>query len=217
MPFQRPLSENFDPVPFLQRVRNGKSLVQQSKGNVIYAQGDKCDAVFYVQAGEIKLTVYSPKGKEAVIGILKPGDFFGEDCLVGQPTRIATATVLQDSSVIRVERATMTRLLRDEQEFSEAFLAFILTRKVRIQEDLVDQLFNSTEKRLARVLLLMARANPGDGRAIPRITHETLAQMIGTTRARVSALMSQFRKKGFIQYDGEIKVNDSLADFVFRD
>lgn len=217
MPFQRQHINGFDPASFFQRVRQGKSSARYATGTVIYAQGDASDAVFYLQSGQVKLTVFSHKGKEAVIGILKPGDFLGEDCLVGQATRISTATATQDSTAFRVEKAAMTHLLRTDREFSDAFLFFLLARKVRMQEDLLDQLFNSTEKRLARILLLLAQPERGNGGVVPRITHETLAQMIGSTRARVSTLMSQFRKKGFIQYDSEIKVNDSLADFVFRD
>ena len=217
MPFQRQHIHGFDPASFFRKVRNGKSLVHYAKGAVIYSQGDPGDAVFYLQSGQVRLTVFSPTGREAVIGILKPGDFLGEDCLVGQSTRIATAIAEQDSTALRVEKAEMARLLRKEQEFSEAFISFILTRMVRIEEDLVDQLFNSTEKRLARVLLLLANADKGNPGVIPRITHETLAQMIGSTRARVSALMSQFRKKGLIHYNGGLRVNDALSDFVFRD
>ncbi|MEJ2008828.1 MAG: Crp/Fnr family transcriptional regulator [Acidobacteriota bacterium] len=187
------------------------------KGAVVYTQGDAAAAVFYLQSGQLKLTVFSPTGKEAVIGILKPGDFLGEDCLAGQSTRIATATATEDSTAIRIEKAEMARLLRTEQEFSDAFLSFLLARKARMEEDLIDQFFHSTEKRLARVLLLLARTDRSNQGVVPRITHETLAQMVGTTRARVSTLMSQFRKQGLIDYKGEIKVNDSLADFVFRD
>lgn len=217
MPFQRQHIHGFDPESFFSKVHDGKNLARYPNGSVIYSQGDPCNAVFYLQTGQAKLTVFSPRGREAVIGILKAGDFLGEDCLAGQPTRIATATALQDLTVIRVDKAAMATMLRNERELSEAFISFILTRKLRIEEDLVDQLFNSTEKRLARILLLLAQADKTGRGVIPRLTHEMLAQMVGTTRARVSALMSQFRKRGFIHYDGEIKVNESLADFVYRD
>ena len=219
MPFRRQHIAGFDPNSFFRKIRRGKLVTQYPKATVIYAQGEPPDAVYFLQTGQVKLAVCSPKGREAIIGLFGPGDFFGEECLVGQETRTATAMAVQDCVVIRLEKATMARLLRDEPKLSEVFLSHLLTRQISIEADLVDQIFNSTEKRLARALLSLAGVGKRRGSAsiIPRITHETLAQMIGATRAQVSSFMSQFKKKGFLDYDGEIEVHESLADFAFED
>jgi CRP/FNR family cyclic AMP-dependent transcriptional regulator len=219
MPFRRVHRVGFDPASFLRKIRRGQSVIQYPKAAAIYAQGDSSDAAYFLQTGQVKLTVCSPKGREAIIGLFGPGDFFGEGCLVRQDTRTATAMAVRDCVVIRVEKATMAGLLRDEPKLSEAFLSHLLTRQIFIEADLIDQIFNSTEKRLARALLLLAGVGnrPGSSSIIPRVTHETLAQMIGATRAQVSNFMSQFRKKGYIKYDGDIEVHESLVDFAFKD
>ena len=219
MPFRRQRIVGFDPASFFRNIRRGKSVTQYPKSTVIYTQGDPSDAVYFLQTGQVKLTVCSPKGREAIIGLFGPGDFFGEGCLVGQEARTATATAVRDCVVIRVEKAVMARLLRDGPKLSEAFLSHLLTRQIFIEADLVDQIFNSTEKRLARALLLLAGVGKRQSSSsiFPRVTHETLAQMIGATRAQVSNFMSQFKKKGYIKYNGEIEVHESLVDFAFKD
>jgi CRP/FNR family cyclic AMP-dependent transcriptional regulator len=209
----------FDPKLFLARVGAGRAIAEYSKDQVIFAQGDPADAVFYVQKGKIKLTVVSNNGKEAVIAILGIGDFLGEGCLTTQPLRMATATVISDCSVVRMEKAAMIRVLRQEPAFAELFLAYVLSRNMRIEEDLVDQLFNSSEKRLARVLLLLANFGK-EGKPEPvitKISQETLAEMIGTTRSRVSFFMNKFRKMGFIEYNGGLHVHSSLLNIVLHD
>jgi CRP/FNR family transcriptional regulator, cyclic AMP receptor protein len=219
MPFRRQHIGDFSAASFFQRVRGGKSVIHYPEAAAIYTQGDPSDAVFFLQTGQVKLTVCSPKGKEAIIGMLGPGEFFGEGCLVGQDTRTAAAMAVRDCSAIRVEKAVMARLLRDEPKLSGIFLSHLLTRYLSVEANLIDQLFNSTEKRLARALLSLARtSNEQDSSSIlPRVTHETLAQMIGATRAQVSSFMSQFKKKGYIKYDGELTVHESLVDFAFKD
>lgn len=219
MPFRRQHISGFDPDAFFRKIRRGQSVVQYRKVTAIYTQGDSSDAVYFLQTGQVKLTVCSPKGREAIIGLFGPGDFFGEGCLVGQEARTATATAVRDSVVIRVEKAVMARLLRTEPKLSEAFLSHLLTRQIFIEADIVDQIFNSTEKRLARALLLLAGVGKRESSSsiIPRVTHETLAQMIGATRAQVSSFMSQFKKKGYINYNGGIEVRESLLDFAFKD
>ncbi len=218
MPFQRQRIAGFEPAFFFEKIRGRKLVLQYPKGTVIYTQGEAPDAVYYLQAGQVTLTVCSPTGKEAIIGILGPGDFLGEGCLVGQRTHIATALATRDSTVVRLEKTGMASLLRTEQKFSEVFLSFLLTRKVRVEGDLVSQVLNSTDKRLARALLLLAPVGKRQrsGTVIPRVTHETLAQMIGATRAQVSTLMNEFRKRGFIHYDGELRVNKSLVEFALN-
>jgi len=175
--------------------------------------------VFYIQEGRVKLTVVSRQGKEAVIAILGPGDFFGEGCLAGQPTRMASAAAMSECSIMRLEKAALIRILREEPEFSEMFLMHVLSRNIRFEADLVDQLFNSSEKRLARVLLLLANfGKPGEPQAvIPKISQETLAEIIGTTRSRVSYFMNRFRKMGFIDYNGGLEVHSSLLNVVLHD
>lgn len=209
---------DIDPTFFFRKLRSGKSLVRYHKGTVIYAQGDPSDAVFYLQSGQVNLTVCSPRGKQAIIGILRTGDFLGEGCLVGRTTRAATATATSDSTAIRVEKRAMARFLRTEQKLANPFLSYLLMREIQIEEDLIDRLLNSTQKRLARALLQLSQVRKGHGSEvlISQMTHETLAQMIGATRAQVSTLMSQFRKKGYVHYDGELRVNESLVDFLLN-
>jgi CRP-like cAMP-binding protein len=207
----------FNPKTFFAQDGDGRTTQQYQKRQSLFSQGDAADAVFYIQAGKIKLTVVSPQGKEAVVAILERGSFFGEGCLAGQPVCMATATAVENSTLVRIEKQTMIRLLRDEPAFSSLFLEYLLARAIRTQEDLVDQLFNSSEKRLARILLLMAHFEEEGGKevAIPKISQETLAEMIGTTRSRVSFFMNRFRKKGFLHYgDDGLVVHRSLLNIV---
>ena len=218
-PAARIRSTPFNPQTFLANVGHGKTTLQTLKKQLIFSQGDTADAVFYVQAGRIKLTVLSQQGKEAVVGILEQGSFFGEGCLVGQLACVATATALDASTIVRIEKAAMIRVLHDESSFSELFMAYMLSRNVRIQADLVDHLFNSAEKRLARILLLLAHYGK-EGKpepVIPKISQDTLAGMIGTTRSRVSFLLNKFRKLGFIRYNGRMEVHSSLLNIVLYD
>jgi CRP-like cAMP-binding protein len=212
-------SQPFDSKTFLAVVGEGRTIAQYRKNHIIFNQGDPADSVFYIQRGKIKIAIVSPRGKEAVIAILSEGFFFGEGCLAGQPVRMATALAITDSSVVQVKRAVMTRILREQPEFSETFITHLLTRNIRIEEDLVDQLFNSSEKRLARILLLLANfgkdARPEE--VIPNISQETLAEMVGTTRSRVSFFLNKFRKLGFIEYNGEIHVHSSLLNVILHD
>lgn len=209
----------FNPKVFLSKVGHGKSLMLTGKPQLIFSQGDAADAVFYVQTGQVKLTVLSEQGNEAIIAMLEPGSFFGEGCLAGHLVCLATATAVKYSSVVRIDKQTMIRVLHDEPSFSELFLAFLLSRNIRIQADLVDQLFNSSEKRLARVLLLMAHlGKEGKSEAIiPKISQEQLAEMVGTTRSRVSFFMNKFRKLGFLEYNGGVHVHSSLLSVVLHD
>jgi CRP/FNR family transcriptional regulator, cyclic AMP receptor protein len=209
----------FDLKDFLEKVGHGKSVLQTTKQQLIFSQGDAADAVFYIQAGQVKLTVLSEQGKEAVIAMLEPGSFFGEGCLAGQATCMATAIAVGNSILVRIDKQTMIRVLHDEPSFSELFLKYLLSRNIRIQEDLVDQLFNSSEKRLARVLLLMAHfGKEGKSEAIiPKVSQEMLAEMVGTTRSRVSFFMNKFRKHGFLDYNGGIHVHSSLLNIVLHD
>jgi CRP/FNR family cyclic AMP-dependent transcriptional regulator len=205
--------------PFLAKLSRGQSLANYPRKRVIFSQGDPADAVFYIQRGRVKLTVVSKEGKEAVVGILGPEDFFGEGCLAGQPVRMSTAKALEDSEVLQLPKKLMVRLLRTQPTFSERFTAHLLSRNIRFEEDLVDQLFNSSEKRLARVLLLLAQFGK-DGKpqeVIPKISQETLAEMIGTTRSRVSHFMNKFRKLGFLDYNGGLRVHSSLLNVVLHD
>jgi CRP/FNR family cyclic AMP-dependent transcriptional regulator len=209
----------FDPKAFLTRIEDGKTTREYRSDQIVFSQGDAADAVFYVQSGKVKLTVVSTRGKEAVIGVLERGSFFGEGCLAAQPLRMSTASVIQPSSIIRVGRSTMVRVLHKEPEFAELFTAYLLSRNVRIEEDLVDQLFNSSEKRLARILLLLAHfgKEPRPESVIPKVSQETLAAMVGTTRSRVSYFMNRFRKMGFIHYNGGLQVHSGLLSVVLRD
>jgi len=190
-----------------------------SKGKVIYSQGQPSDAVMYIQKGGIKITVLSRTGKEAVVAMLGPGDFFGEGAMTGQSIRIGTATATMPTTVLIIEKAVMLGLLREQPTFSERFLAYLLARNLRIEADLVDHLFNSSEKRLARTLLLLARYGEQEGSElrIPKISQETLAEMVGTTRSRVNFFMNKFRDLGFIDYNGDLRVNTSLLSVVLHD
>ena len=211
---------SFNPASLLAKITSGKSRREYRANQGIFLQGDAADAVFYVQSGKVKLSVSSTRGREAVIGILGRGTFFGEGCLAGQPLRMSTANALQASTIVRVDKTKMVDLLRREPEFAEMFTAYILSRNVRMEEDLVDQLFNSSEKRLARVLLMLAQFGkmPEPEVVIPKMTQETLASMVGTTRSRVSYFMNRFRKMGFIDYDGEgLKVHSGLLTVVLHD
>lgn len=209
----------FDFQGFIEKLSNGKTVLTFPKRMMIYSQGDAADAVFYVQSGKVKLTVVSQQGKEAVIAILERGAFFGESCLAGQNIRPATVTAVEDSSIVRIDKDAMVRLLHDEPTFAELFLSLLLSHNIRIQEDLIDQLFNSSEKRLARVLLLLAHFGKESKpeTVIPKISQETLAEMIGTTRSRVSFFMNKFRRMGFVEYNGEIRVHSSLLNVVLHD
>jgi CRP-like cAMP-binding protein len=209
----------FDPKLFLSVVDGGRTISRHRRDEVIFSQGQSADAVFYVQSGKIKIVVTSDQGKEAIVGVPGVGDFFGEGCLIGQTFRLATATAMNDCSLMRIEKSQMLRVLRDEPMFAELFTFHLLTRNSRIEEDLVDQLFNSSEKRLARTLLLLA--NFGKENApqpiTTKISQEMLAEMVGTTRSRVSFFMNKFRKLGFIDYNGDIKVRSSLLSIVLRE
>jgi len=209
----------FDPKAFLATVSRGRTKTKYGKGDVIFAQESPADAVFYVQKGKIKITVESKQGKEAVIALLGPDEFFGEGCLIGQPLRLATAKAMVDSEVMRVSKVEMVRVLHDEPTFGELFIAHLLIRNNRIEEDLVDQLFNSSEKRLARTLLLLANFGKKDGPQpiTTKISQETLAEIVGTTRPRISHFMNKFRKLGFISYNGTIEIHSSLLSVVLRD
>jgi CRP-like cAMP-binding protein len=209
----------FDPKIFLAKVGEGKTISKYRKDQVVFSQGEVADAVFYIQQGKVKLTVVSEQGKEAVIAILGLGQFFGEACLNGHPLRIATTRAVDDCVITRIEKATMIATIHSEPEFSELFMSYLLTRSSRIEEDLIDQLFNSSEKRLARLLLLLANFGK-EGRPEPilgKFSQETLAEMIGTTRSRVSFFMNKFRKLGFIEYNGQIEVHNSLLNVVLHD
>ena len=209
----------FDSETFLSKVGHGKTILKIKKKQIIFSQGDAADAVFYIQNGKIKLTVVSKKGKEAVVAILGSADFFGEGCLTMQHVRMATATALDDATIVRIEKTAMIRVLHDEPVFSELFMAYLLSRNIRIEEDLVDQLFNSSEKRLARILLLLACFGKESltEPIIPKISQETLADMVGTTRSRISFFMNKFRKLGFIEYNGGLRIHNSLLDIVLHD
>jgi CRP/FNR family transcriptional regulator, cyclic AMP receptor protein len=210
---------SFDPKTFLAEVGDGKTMFTYLKNEVVFSQGDSADAVFYIQKGNVKLTVISKQGKEAVIAMLGPGCFFGEGCLNGHPLRIATAETIDGCEITRVEKATMIATIHDKAGFSEMFMSHLLTRNGRIEEDLIDQLFNSSEKRLARLLLLLANFGK-EGRPEPivgKFSQETLADMIGTTRSRVCNFMNKFRDLGFISYNGTIEVHSSLLNVLLHD
>jgi CRP/FNR family cyclic AMP-dependent transcriptional regulator len=211
----------FDPETFLSTIDGGRNIAAFSKKQAIFSQGDSSDAVFYVQKGKVRLTVVSAIGKEATIGILNEGDFFGEGCLTGQPLRLCSATAMIDCSVMKIDKKSMMEVLHREHAFSDVFVAHLLARNIRYEEDLVDQLFNSSEKRLARMLLLLAHFGK-DGKpesVIPKISQETLAEMVGTTRSRVSFFMNRFRKLGFIDYHAgdTLQVHSSLLNIVLHD
>jgi CRP/FNR family transcriptional regulator, cyclic AMP receptor protein len=210
---------SFDPKMFLAKVGTGKTILEFRKSQIIFAQGDVADTIFYIQKGRVKLTVLSEQGKEAVVAILEPGQFFGEGCLNGHPLRIATTKAIEACVVTSITKEAMIAVLQEEPRFSQLFMAYLLTRNSRIEEDLIDQLFNSSEKRLARLLLLLAHfGKEGSPQPInPTINQETLAEMIGTTRSRVSFFMNKFRKLGFISYNGKIEVHNSLLSAVLHD
>lgn len=211
--------ERIDVRDLLPRREDVQKTLDYAKKAVVFAQGDPADTVFYIERGKVKLSVDSHNGREAVIGILGPGDFFGEACLAGRDSRVSTAAALTECAVLRIPKPIMLRLLREAPAFAEVFLAYVLSRNLRVEEDLVDQLFNSSEKRLARLLLLMANfGTDGDHeQVIPKVSQETLAEMIGTTRSRVSFFMNRFRRMGFITYEGDIRVHPSLLSVVLND
>jgi CRP/FNR family transcriptional regulator, cyclic AMP receptor protein len=209
----------FDLKVFLATLNGGRTTTKYPKNKIIFSQGDTSDSVFYVEEGKVKVTVVSDQGKEAVVAIHGKGDFFGEGCLTGQPKRLSTIATMADSVITRLEKAAILRLLQDEPKFADTFMAYLLTRNARIEADLVDQLFNSSEKRLARLLLLMANFGK-EGKpetVIAKISQETLAEMVGTTRSRVNVFMNKFRKMGFVEYNGQMKVHSSLLNVVLRD
>ena len=209
----------FDPKRFLAKVGDGKTILKFDRNRVVFSQGDAADAVFYIQKGRIKVLVVSEQGKEAVVGILETGQFFGEGCLNGHPLRISTTVAMEECLITSITKGAMLAALQREPKFSELFMAYLLARNSRIEEDLIDQLFNSSEKRLARLLLLLANFGK-DGTPQPiaaSVSQETLAEMIGTTRSRVSFFMNKFRKLGFISYNGKIEVHNSLLNAVLYD
>jgi CRP/FNR family cyclic AMP-dependent transcriptional regulator len=209
----------FDVRSFLDSAGVGRTVCKFPAKETISHQGNPANHVLYIQEGGVKLTVVNESGKEAVVAILGSGDFFGEGCLAGQSVCMATATTVAPTTVLRIEKAEMIRVLHAEHEFSDRFIAYMLSRNIRVEQDLVDQLFNSSEKRLARALLLLARYGAGDQpqKVIAKVSQEMLAEMIGTTRSRVNFFMNKFRKLGFIEYDGEIHVNNSLLSVVLHD
>jgi len=211
----------FDPKTFLTIVNGGRKILAFPKRQPIFVQGDSSDAVFYIQKGKVKLTVVSRIGKEVTIGLLNEGDFFGEACLTGQPFRLCSATALTDCSVMRVEKKTMMKVLHEEHELSDMFVAYLLTRNIRYEADLVDQLFNSSEKRLARMLLMLAHFGKEKvpETVIPKISQEALAQMVGTTRPRINLFMNRFKKLGFIDYHGgsALRVRSSILSVIRYD
>jgi CRP/FNR family cyclic AMP-dependent transcriptional regulator len=212
-------AQRFDPALFFETAAKGRAISKHQKGEIIFPQGDDADAVFYIKEGKIKVTVVSKQGKEAVVAILGAGEFVGEGCLIGQPRRLATASAMSACIVMRVDKEEIQRLLREEPTFSQMFVWHVLARTARVEEDLVDQLFNSTEKRLARLLLLLANFGK-EGRPEPlmaKVTQETLAEMIGTTRSRVSHFMNKFREAGFIDYNGHLEVHSSLLSVVLAE
>jgi CRP-like cAMP-binding protein len=203
---------------FLDSAGAARTIARYARLAVVFSQGDPAEHVFYLQRGHVKISIVSRTGKEAVVGILGPGDFFGEGCLAGQPRRIATVVALTASTALVVEKTTMLELLRTQPVLADRFLSYVLARNIRIEEDLVDQLFNSSEKRLARALLLLARyGKEGEPLRLPKLSQETLAEMVGTTRSRVNLFMNKFRDLGFIEYNGEIVVNRSLLTIVLHD
>ncbi len=212
-------NNDIDPKTFLAKVGTGKTILKFEKNQHVFEQGDVADAVFYIQKGSVKLTVLSEQGKEAVVGILEPGQFFGEGCLNGHPLRIATTAAMEECVITSITKEAMIAVIHDEPKFSELFMAYLLTRNSRVEEDLIDQLFNSSEKQLARLLLLLAHFGK-EGRPQPILldmSQETLAEMIGTTRSRVSYFMNKFRKLGLISYNGKIEVHNSLLNAVLHE
>jgi CRP/FNR family transcriptional regulator, cyclic AMP receptor protein len=212
---KRPFNVN----KFLATVDGGRSIANYAKNRAIFSQGDAADSVFYIREGKIKVSVRSDQGKEAVVAIHGKGDFFGEGCLNGQSVRLASAVAMADSAVMRFTKATIVRVLHEQPKFAETFMSYLLARNARVEEDLVDQLFNSSEKRLARALLLMANFGKDETPAEPviaKVSQSTLAEMVGTTRARVNTFMNKFRKLGFVEYNGDMKVHPSLLNVVLH-
>jgi CRP-like cAMP-binding protein len=218
----RKVKSTLDAKALLAAVGEGSAARAYRKGQPVFAQGDRAEAVFFLQQGKVKVTVVSPQGKQAVVALLGPGDFFGEGCLAGQPVRMATATALTECSVVRLAKSTMMETLQRDSAFAQVFTTYLLSRNIRIEEDLVDQLFNSSEKRLARILLLLANFGK-EGRpepVVPKISQETLAEMVGTTRSRISHFMNKFRRLGFVDYNGGLQglqVHSSLLHVVLHD
>jgi CRP-like cAMP-binding protein len=211
--------KTFNLEKYLATVAEGRTVATYREGDIIFSQGDRCDGVFYIRSGDCKISVISEQGKEAVVALHKRGDFFGEGCLTGQPVRLGTATAMNDLEVMRFDTSAIQRVLHQQPAFSEMFISHLLERNARVEADLVDQLFNSSEKRLARLLLLMANFGK-EGKPEPviaKISQETLAEMIGTTRSRVSTFMNKFRKLGFIEYNGDLKVHNSLLSVILHD
>jgi CRP/FNR family cyclic AMP-dependent transcriptional regulator len=210
---------DFDVHTFLESAGLARKVVEFRRAAAIFSQGDLAKNVMYIQKGGVKLSVVSASGKEAVVAVLGPGDFFGEGCLAGQPVRMASATAITPSSVMVIQKSEMIRVLHAEHDFSDRFLTHMLARNIRVEEDLVDQLFNSSEKRLARTLLLLARFGKDDRpqRVLPKISQEMLAEMVGTTRSRVNFFMNRFRKMGFIKYNGVLQINSSLLSVVLHE
>ena len=208
----------FNVNKFLATVDGGRTMSNYGKNQTIFSQGEAADSVFYIQEGKVKISVRSDQGKEAVVAIHGKGDFFGEGCLNGQPLRLASAVALTDSAIMRFTKAAIVRVLHEQPKFAEKFMAHLLARNARVEEDLVDQLFNSSEKRLARALLLMANFGKEETPApvITQVSQETLAEIVGTTRARVNTFMNKFRKLGFVEYNGDMKVHPSLLNVVLR-
>jgi CRP/FNR family cyclic AMP-dependent transcriptional regulator len=223
MPVKTPLPARplvpFDVHTFLESAGVSRRIIRFARGAVVFAQGAAATSVFYIQDGGVKLTVLSSAGKEAVVAMLGPGDFVGEGCLAGQPLRMATAAAVVPTTVLRIQKREMVRTLHEQPEFSNRFIAHMLVRNIRVEEDLVDQLFNSSEKRLARTLLLLSRYGSEDTteRVLPKLSQETLAEMVGTTRSRVNFFMNKFRKLGFIEYNGGLKIKSALLSIVLHD
>src|SRR5260370_22188305 len=209
----------FNVQVFLDTAGVARKVIEFKKAEVVYSQGDAAKSIMYLQAGGIKLSVVNEVGKEAVVAILEPGDFFGEGCLAGQPVRMGTATAITPSAVLNIEKTEMFKVLHEQHAFSDRFLTFMLARNIRIEEDLIDQLFNSSEKRLARTLLLLARYGKEDRPqgVLPKVSQETLAEMIGTTRSRINFFMNKFRKLGFIKYNGGLQIIPSLFTVVLHE
>ena len=217
----RPRAPAFNAQAFLDSTGVPRSVAEYGRGETVFTQGDACEHVFYIQGGGVKLSVLSKNGREAVVAMLGPGDFFGEGCLAGQPIRMGSATAITPSVIMLVAKQKMVRLLHKQHAMSDRFISHMLSRNIRIEEDLIDQLFNSSEKRLARTLLLLARYGKQDkpARAVPKVSQETLAKMIGTTRSRVNFFLNKFKRLGFIEYDGDVplKINNSLLSVVLHD
>jgi CRP-like cAMP-binding protein len=212
-------TSSFNPKAFLASIGQGRRVLEFRRKDAIFTQGEAANAVFYIHKGRVRLTVVSQRGKEATIGMLGPGDFFGEGSIAGQPLRMSSANAITECSISRIEKKKMIQVLHQQHTFSDLFVAYLLARNIRYEEDLVDQLFNSSEKRLARVLLLLARFGKESKPEplLPKISQQTLAQMVGTTRSRVSFFMNRFRKLGFIKYNGGLQVHSSLLDIILHD